>query len=55
MRAAPASAGTFLNDEEKENKRRGIEIRTMCVEEKKKKKRKEKRMDEMKAEKGEII
>ena len=26
MRAAPASAGTFLNDEEKENKRRGIQI-----------------------------
>ena len=55
MRAAPGSAGMFLNDEEKENKRREIEIRTMCVEEKKKKKRKEKRMDEMKAEKGEII
>ena len=55
MRAAPTSVGTFLNDEEKENKRRGIEIRTMCLEEKKKKKRKEKRMDEIKAEKGEII
>ena len=55
MRVALTSAGTFLNDEEKENKRRGIEIRTMCVEEKKKKKRKEKRMDEMKVEKGEII
>ena len=40
MRAALASAGTFLNDEEKENKRRGIEIRTTCVEEKKKKKEK---------------
>ena len=48
-RVVPASAGTFLNEEEKENKRRGIEIRTTCVEEKKKKKRKEKRMDEMKA------
>ena len=36
MRAAP---GTFLNKEEKENKRRGIEIRTTCVEEKKKKKK----------------
>ena len=48
-------AGTFLNEEEKENKRRGIEIGTMCVEEKKKKKRKEKHIDEMKAEKGEII
>ena len=46
----------FLNEEE--NKRRGIEIRTTCVEEKKKKKkekkRKEKRTDEMKVEKGEI-
>ena len=52
MRAAPTSAGTFLNEEEKENKRRGIEIRTTYVEEKKKKK---KCMDEMKAEKGEII
>ena len=52
MRVAPASARTFLNEKEKENKRRGIEIRTTCVEEKKKKK---KRMDEMKAEKGEII
>ena len=49
-----AYAGTFLNEEEKENKRRGIEIGTTCVEEKKKKKRKEKRMDEMKAKKGEI-
>ena len=53
MRAVPANARTFLNEEEKENKRRGIEIRTTCVEEKKKKKKK--RMDEMKAEKGEII
>ena len=35
MRATPASAGTFLNEEEKENKRRGIEIRRTCVEEKK--------------------
>ena len=58
MRAVPASARTFLNEEEKENKRRGIEIRTTCggeKQEKKNKKRKEKRMDEMKAEKGEII
>ena len=39
MRVAPTSAGTFLNDEEKENKRRGIEIRTTCVEEEKKKKK----------------
>ena len=52
MKAAPTSAGTFLNEEEKENKRRGIEIRTKYVEEKKKKK---KCMDEMKVEKGEII
>ena len=44
-----------MNEGDKANKRRGIEIRTMCVEEKKKKKRKKKRMDEMKAEKGEII
>ena len=43
-----AALGTFLN--EGENKRRGIEIRTMCG-----KKKKKKRMDEMKAEKGEII
>ena len=35
MRATPASAGTFLNEGEKENKRRGIEIRRTCVEEKK--------------------
>ena len=49
MRAGVAP-GTFLNEEDKENKRRGIEIRTTCVEEKKKK-----RMDEMMAEKGEII
>ena len=48
-------AGTFLNEEEKENKRRGIEIRTTCVDEKKKKKKKEKRMDEIKSKKGEII
>ena len=48
-------AGTFLNEEEKENKRTGIEIGTTCVEEKKKKKIKEKHMDEMKAEKGDII
>ena len=41
-----AALGTFLN--EGENKRRGIEIRTTCV------KKKKKRMDEMKAEKGEI-
>ena len=47
MKAVP---GTFLK--EGENKRRGIEIRTTYVEEKKKKK---KCMDEMKAEKGEII
>ena len=40
MRAVPANARTFLNEEEKENKRRGIEIRTTCVEEKKKKKKK---------------
>ena len=39
MRVAPASARTFLNEKEKENKRRGIEIRTTCVEEKKKKKK----------------
>ena len=39
----------FLNEGDKENKRRGIEIRTMCG------KKKKKRMDEMKAEKGEII
>ena len=39
MRAVPANARTFLNEEEKENKRRGIEIRTTCVEEKKKKKK----------------
>ena len=38
MRAAPASARTFLNKKEKENKRRGIEIRTTCVEEKRRKK-----------------
>ena len=39
IRAAPANAWKFLNEEEKENKRRGIEIRTTCVEEKKKKKK----------------
>ena len=39
MRAVLANARTFLNEEEKENKRRGIEIRTTCVEEKKKKKK----------------
>ena len=44
----------FLNEEDKENKRRGIEIRTTCMEEKKKKK-KNKRMDEIKVEKGEIV
>ena len=44
-----------MNEEEKENKRTGIEIGTTCVEEKKKTKRKEKHIDEMKAEKGEII
>ena len=43
MRATPASAGMFSNEEEKENKRRGIEIRTMCVEEKKKKTKKTKK------------
>ena len=48
MRAAQASARTFLNKKEKENKRRGIEIRTTCVEEKNKMKKKKKRMDEMK-------
>ena len=53
MRAG-AMPRTFLNEEDKENKRRGMEIRTTCVEEKKKEKKK-KRMDEMKAEKGEII
>ena len=42
-----------MNEEDKENKRRGVEIRTTCVEEKKKEKKK--RIDEMKAEKGEII
>ena len=40
MRVVSVSAGTFLNEEEKENKRRGIEIRTACVEEKKKEKKK---------------
>ena len=50
---ARATPTTFLNEEDKENKRRGMEIRTTCVEEKKKKKKK--RMDEMKAEKEEII
>ena len=54
-RESCAYARTFLNEEEKENKRRGIEIGTTCVEEKKKKKRKEKRMNEMKVEKEEII
>ena len=52
------SAGTFLNEGEKENKRRGDRDMTTCVEEKNKKKKKEKkkkRMDEMKWEKGEII
>ena len=34
MRAA--SVGTFLNEGEKENKRRGDRDRTTCVEEKKK-------------------
>ena len=46
MRAAPANARTFLNKEEKENKRRGIEIRTTCEgekQEKKKEKKKEKK------------
>ena len=43
----------FLNEGDKENKRRGIEIRTTCMEEKKKKKKK--RMDEIKVEKGEIV
>ena len=41
-----------MNEGDKTNKRMGIEIRTTCGGEKK---RKEKRMDEMKAEKGEII
>ena len=43
MRVAPASARTFLNEKEKENKRRGIEIRITCVEEKKKKKEKKRK------------
>ena len=38
MRATPTSARTFLNEEEKENKR-GIEIRTTCVKKKKKEKK----------------
>ena len=38
MRAG-AALGTFLNEEDKENKRRGMEIRTTCVEEKKKEKK----------------
>ena len=42
-----------MNEEDKENKRRGIEIRTTCMEDKKKKKKK--RMDEIKVEKGEIV
>ena len=48
------SAGTFLNEGEKERKESGggeIEIRTTCrgeKEEEKKEKKKEKRMDEMK-------
>ena len=46
--------GTFLNEGDKTNKRRGIEIRTTCGVEKQEKKKK-KRMDEMKTEKGEII
>ena len=46
----------FLNEGDKANKRRGIEIRTTCGGEKQeKKKEEEKCMDEMKAEKGEII
>ena len=53
MRAVPASARTFLNEEDKENKRKEMEIRTTCVR-KKKKKKKRKTYDEMKAKKGEI-
>ena len=34
-----AALRTFLNEEDKENKRRGMEIRTTCVEEKKKEKK----------------
>ena len=45
--------GTYLNEGDKANKRRGIEIRIMCGGETNKKKKKH--MDEMKAEKGEII
>ena len=41
-RAAPASAGTFLNKGEKKNKRRGIEIRTTCGGEKQEIKKKKK-------------
>ena len=44
----------FLNEGDKENKRRGIEIRTTCGGEKQERKKK-KRMNEMKADKGEII
>ena len=40
----------FLNEEDKENKRRGIEIRTTCGGGKKKKQQQQQRMDEMKAE-----
>ena len=35
--------GMFLNEGEKENKRRGVEIVDTCVEEKNNKKRKEKK------------
>ena len=49
---ARATPGTFLNEEDKENKRKEMEIRTTCVRKKRKKKRKT--YDEMKAKKGEI-
>ena len=37
---ARATPGTFLNEEDKENKRKEMEIRTTCVRKKKKKKKK---------------
>ena len=50
------SAGTFLNEGEKERKEGGDkEIRTNVYGGKKKRKKKDKRMDEMKWEKREII
>ena len=43
-----------MNEGDNANKRRGIEIRTTCGGEKQERKKK-KRMNEMKADKGEII